>query len=180
MSTTKPKAPVGRSQAAFTVLELMVAMAIGSLLMAAVMALGLYAGRTMAAIVNYIDLNASSVNAGDQLTRDIRQSVRLTSFSTNSIVLDDGTNGPLTFSFSGGKLLRNQGSKTKTLLTGVNYGEFAMYQRTTISNSYNQYAATDTASCKALLVKWNCSRIIFGSTVNTESGKTKRIVIRKS
>jgi len=178
MSTIKtPRRPC---RAAFSLTELLIAMGISSLVVGTVMSMVLYAGKSMAALVNYADLNASGVKTLDQLSRDIRQSVKLTSFSTNTIVLDDGTNGPLTFTFSANKLLRQQGAKSTTLLTGVDYGEFAMYQRTTISNSYNQYVATNVSSCKTLVVKWNCSRTILGSKVNTESGKTARIVIRKN
>ena len=169
-----------REQAALTLIEMVMAMGISSLLLGLVIPLTLYAGKSFAALANYVDLNTKDINALDQLTHDVRQAVQLTSFATNRIGLDDGTNGPLTFSFTNGSLVKIEGGKTSTLLSGVDYGEFAMYQRTTISNSYNQYVATNVADCKEITVKWSCSRQLFGAKVNTENGQTARVVIRKN
>ena len=163
-----------------TLIEMMVSMTIGSIVSLGVASLIFYSTRTFAAMANYVDLNSSDVNTLDRLTYDIRQAVSLTSFATNKIVLDSGTNGTLTLSFTNSTLVRVLGTQTNTLLTGVDYGEFFMFQRTTISNSYNQYVAANVSDAKLIEVKWTCSRQITGSKMNTENGQTARIVIRKN
>jgi len=159
---------------------MLVAMGVGSLVLALVVPLALYAGKSLTGMANYVELNTGGVNTLDRLTYDIRQAVSLTSFATNRIVMDSGTNGTLTLEFTNSTLVRVLGTQTNTLLTGVDYGEFFMFQRTTISNSYSQYVATNVSDAKLIEVKWTCSRTIAGSKVNTESGQTARIVIRKN
>ena len=178
MCATRP-GPGGRRRA-FTLLEMLVALGIGSLVMALVVPLALFAGKSLTGMANYVDLNTSDVNTLDRLTYDVRQAVSLTSFATNRIVMDSGTNGTLTLSFTNGSLIRVLGTQTNTLLTGVDYGEFFMFQRTTISNSYNQYVATNVSAAKLIEVKWTCSRLVMGNKINTENGQTARIVIRKN
>jgi hypothetical protein len=97
------------------------------------------------------------------------------------IVLDDGTNGSLTFAFTTNKTLtRVEGSKTNTLLTEVDFGQFAIYQHALVSNSYDQVVAPDASTAKQVGVKWTCSRQIFGAKLTTDNGQTARIVIRKN
>jgi len=167
---------------AFTLIEMMMAMGVSALTLSMVAPFVLYSGKSFAAMANYADMNTTALNAIDRLSKEVRQTQGLTTFATNQIVLDDGTNGPLTYTFSTGTrtLSRVQGGTTTVLLREVDYGEFAMYQRTTISNSYSQYVAADAASCKLIDVKWTCSRQVFGLKINTEIGQAARIVIRKN
>lgn len=177
MCTTKAAGRTG----AFTLVELMLSMGIAGLVASVVLPLMLYSSRSFAVMANYTELNGDSVNALDQLTRDIRQVVSLTSFATNQISMDDGTNGTLTFKFSTtNTLVRIQGSQSRVLLRGVDYGKFSIYQRTTISNSWDQYTATDAADCKAIEVQWKCSRQVAGVSLTTENDQSARIVIRKN
>jgi len=170
-----------RRQSGFTLLEILVSIGIAGLILSLVMPLVIYSGKSFAGMANYVEMNANTVGAMDQLTRDIRQAVRLTSFATNQIVLNDSTNGSLTFTFAtNATFVRTQGSKTNVLLRGVSSGSFAMYQRTTVSNSYNQFAATNVMDCKLISVQWKCSRSNPGSATNSESDQSARIVIRKN
>jgi Tfp pilus assembly protein PilW len=163
-------------------MELMVAMGLSVLTLSMVAPFVLYSGKSFAAMANYADMNTVALNTIDRMTKEIRQTSGLTSFATNQIVLDDGTNGPLTYAFSTATrtLSRVQGGASTVLLRDVDSGEFAMYQRTTISNSYQQYVATAAAACKLIDVKWTCSRLVFGLKINTEIGQSARIVIRKN
>jgi hypothetical protein len=55
----------------------------------------------------------------------------------------------------------------------------AIYQRNSISNTYDQFPAADTNTCKLVQLSWICRRPIIGSTQNTESVQSAKIVIRK-
>lgn len=171
----------GRGARGFTLVELMVAMALAALLMMVVGTLALYSGRSFAALANYTDLDHASRNALDILTRDVRQTQRLSSFQTNELVFVDSDGQPLTFRYSAadGTFRRIKGGTSQLLLTECDYLKFSIYQRNPIGGTYDQYQAAAADTCKLIEVSWICSRQIFGKKVNTESVQTAKIVIRK-
>ena len=63
-------------------------------------ALSLYSGRSFAAIANYIEMETDSRNALDTLTKDVRQAIFLTGFTTNQLTFNDYDGQPLTFTYS--------------------------------------------------------------------------------
>lgn len=171
----------GRRARGFTLVELMVAMAVAALLMMVVGTIALYSGRSFAALANYTDLDHASRNALDILTRDVRQTQRLSSYQTNELVFVDSDGQPLTFRYSAadGTLRRIKGGTSQLLLTECDYLKFSIYQRNFIDGTYDQYDAATADTCKLIEVSWICSRQIFGKKVNTESVQTAKIVIRK-
>ena len=68
-----------------TLVELMVATGVGSIVLAAVMALSLFSARSFAALGNYVDLDIKSRTALDQMSSDIRQADKLTAASSTSL-----------------------------------------------------------------------------------------------
>ena len=68
----------------FTMVEFVVTLGLGGILLTVIAALTLYSGRSMAAMVNYVDLNQRSRMALDLMTRDIRQASRVLSFAETS------------------------------------------------------------------------------------------------
>jgi prepilin-type N-terminal cleavage/methylation domain-containing protein len=173
----------GRRARGFTLVELMVAMALAALLMMVVGTLALYSGRSFAALANYTDLDHASRNALDILTRDVRQTQKLSSFQTNELVFVDSDGQPLTYRYSAadGTFRRIKGGTSQLLLTECDYLKFSMYQRNPIGGEeYDVWWPALTAdTCKLIEVSWICSRQIFGKKVNTESVQTAKIVIRK-
>ena len=69
-----------------SLMEMLVAAAIGSLLLTAVAYLSLYSARSFVALGNYADLDQLSRNALDVMSRDIRQSKSLTALDRKSVV----------------------------------------------------------------------------------------------
>ena len=59
------KSRIARPARAFTLVEMMVAMALGSVVMTAVVSLSVYSARTFASLGNYTDLDLHSRNALD-------------------------------------------------------------------------------------------------------------------
>src|SRR5438094_9184677 len=70
---------------AMTLVELMVATGVGSIVLAAVMALSLFSARSFAALGNYVDLDIKSRQALDLMSQEIRQVDALTSYATNRL-----------------------------------------------------------------------------------------------
>src|SRR5512139_80774 len=95
-----PKARPG-----WTLLEMMIAVGLFSLVGMALMGTWMFSVKTMASMYAYAVLDANNRQAMDLLTREIRQSKRVLAYTTNSITVltanEDGTTGPrVTYRFS--------------------------------------------------------------------------------
>ena len=162
--------------------ELLVSISVGTIVVMALVALTVYSARSFATLANYVDLNAMGARAMDTLTRDIRQCVSLTSYSTNQLVFNDGTNAAsliFTYNPADRTLIRQQGGNTNILLTGCDALQFSIYQRTPLAGTYDQYPAATATNCKVVAVKWTCSRTLLGIRSTTETDEEAKVVIRK-
>ena len=171
-----------RNQRAMTLLEMMMAVSIGGLVLAAVSSLLFHTTRSFAAIGNYNDLDNASRNALDVLSRDVRQARGLTSFTTNQIRLQSNDSNVLIYTYSPFtlRLTRQVGTRPATvMLKECDYLNFAIYQRNP-SNGWTWYPVKSNllATTKLIDVSWKCSRQILGNKVNTESMQTAKFVIR--
>src|SRR6266550_5802325 len=148
-----PSVRVAKSHCrAFTLVEMMIAMGLGSMVIVVAMATTFYSSRSFATMTNYVELDRTSRNALDRMTSDIRQADKLTSFSTNQLVFqttdpNSGATNSLTYDYSPGNktLSRTLSGQTTVLLKGCDLWSPAMYQRNTITNSFDQYLVDDTS-----------------------------------
>ena len=158
--------------------EMMVAVGVGSLILMVMATVFMTSTRGFAAMSNYVDMDASSRNALDHMSQEVRQAGALTEFSsihlkfaasptqTNSfLVYDwDSTSGSLTE-------WKTSDSTTNTLLSGCDQFAFSLYD--------SSFAATTNLSQgKGLSVNWKCSRTILGQKSTTEDMQQALIVIR--
>src|SRR5258708_1285016 len=85
-----------------TLVELQIASAISVILFTAVLALAFYTARSFAAFTNYVDLDASSRNALDVMSTEIRQADLLTAASSTNLTFqttDAGTGAKHTLKY---------------------------------------------------------------------------------
>ena len=182
-----------------TLVELMIATGLGTVVLSAVMALTIFSARSFAAVTNYVDLDVKSRAAVDRMSQEIRQANGVTGYSTaqlptgqvitNRLVLSgagtDGTAYTLTYNYDPAKqtLIRMKvqsgATNTTDLLTSCYYFNFGMFQRNPVNGTYDQYPAADPSTCKLVQLYWICSRNILGKTANTESIESAKVVIRK-
>lgn len=180
--TPSTKATARRRQSGAFLSEYVITIALTALLALVLTSMALYSGRHFVAMANYTDLNNMSVRAMDTLTCDIRKCDGLTSYDTNKLVFNDGTNGlSLSFTYdpTNRTLVREQGGTTTTLLTGCDSLLFSIYQGTPLTGTYDQYPVATNTDCKVVAVKWTCSRTIFGTKATTETDEEAKVVIRK-
>jgi prepilin-type N-terminal cleavage/methylation domain-containing protein len=178
-----------RSQRGLTLAEMLLALAVGSIVMAALLGFSLYASKCFAAMTNYVDLEQKSQSALDNMTREIRETKMVTGFGTmswngrtitNSISFVDSDDLPLTYTYTNEVLLRDKNGAVSMLLTNCDYLNFQLFLRNPLGNgTTEQFAITQTTNTKLISVSWICSRTILGSRLNTESVQTAKIVIRK-
>src|SRR5437867_6294595 len=88
-----------------TLVELMVAIGVGSIVLAALMALTFFSARSFAAVTNYVDLDAKSRNALDKMSQEIRQTDGLATngYSTTQLIFtgtDPVTSNGYTLTFT--------------------------------------------------------------------------------
>jgi prepilin-type N-terminal cleavage/methylation domain-containing protein len=173
---------------AFTLVEMMVAIAVSGILLTALLTSSVYSSRSFAALENYVDLEQKSQIALDTMTKDIRQTIALSNYYTRTIngrlvtnVLSfmDWDGQPLTYSYTNNSLLKQKGGQDTTLLKNVDFLTFQVYQRNPVGGTYDQFTTSNAAMCKLVSVSWVCTRTILGSKMNSESVQTAKIVIRK-
>jgi hypothetical protein len=181
-----------RNLQASTLVELLMAVGVGSTLLTVIMSLVLYSARSYAALVNYVDLDNLSRNALDQMTMEIRQADRLVSGDATSMRyrFTNPTNALLSwevnyvYSPDSRTLARLQGLNRTVLLEECDFLEFSYFRRNPATNGFDLWLTAnpplvDPSICKAVQMRWICSRTIMQQAVNTESVQSARIVIRK-
>jgi len=169
-----------RSLSGMTLVEIMVATAVGSIALAAIMSLFLYSARSFVAMGNYADLDRASRNALDLMSREIRGTRSLSSFSATRLQFVDYDNTPLTYRYDSStrQLVREKASTNQTvMLQQCDFVEFHVSQRNP-SNNFTFYPTTTPSQAKLIDVSWRCSREVLGARVNTESVQTAKIVVR--
>jgi len=141
-----------------------------------------YTTQSFAAMYNYLDLDLTSQQAIDRMSKEVRGAMQLTAFASNDVSLLDANGNPLRYVYDAGAgtLLRVSGGQTNTWLTGCDSLQFSIYQHTPISNTFDCYDPAYVTNTKLLQVSWVCSRKILGAKVNTESAQSAKIAIRNN
>ena len=181
LTSIQNAAAANRSRQAMSLIEVLIAAAIATILFAAIGTLAVSTARSFVALGNYGDLDRASRAALDLLSRDVRQSRALTAYTPTQISLlaNDNTTLIYTYNSSTGKFTRQSGSNTKVLLSQCDYLNFNIYQRNPSNNwSWYPVASNLLSTTKLIDVSWKCSRKILGQKINTESVQTAKIVIR--
>ncbi|HXT10421.1 MAG TPA: prepilin-type N-terminal cleavage/methylation domain-containing protein [Candidatus Angelobacter sp.] len=165
---------------AFTLVEMLVTMAIGLVVGAAIVMLYFCVSRSFLTLDNYADMNQASQLALDKMSKDIRQAKQITAFTTNSITFSDVNGNPLEFSYDSNArtLSRISGGTTKTYLTNCDSLQFWIYQPVPMSNSFACYTPAYVTNARVVQITWACSRPIMGLKTTTESMESAQIAMR--
>jgi hypothetical protein len=176
-------------------IELMIALGLGSLVLAAVASLSLFGTRSSLAIVNYTDLDSKSRYALDVIGREVRQATAVLAIQTNAsaseyIRLTNAVRGvtvQITYNPNARTVtLTKTGQPDQVLLAQCDQWNLGLYQRTpwvTGTNilffpSTNTTGVLDLSVCKLVSLSWKCSRQILAQKVNTESVQAAQLVLR--
>jgi len=174
-----------RANRGWTLVEMMVAVAIFSVVGAAVGSLFFFSTQSFASMVNYNALDKENRIAMDKLTMELRQSKKVTAYSTNSIsfVNGDGFNITYLFSPSTRQMLRaSSDGSVQALLNDCSLLSFNLFQRNPSNAVYGIWpAATNNwqLTVKVLQLTWKTSRTLPNRAGNSENVQTALIVIRK-
>lgn len=175
------------SRRAFTLVEVLVAIAIGSLLLVAVLSLTFYSARSFAALTNYVDLDNYSRNALDHMTREIRQADRVMAGSDEHALhlrvhdVVSGADRSISYVYEPAAETLTRlvdGTVDRVLLHECYHLRFSYHQRNATSD-WEALPATTVESTKQVRIFWECGRMILGDRANTESVQSARVVLRK-
>jgi len=176
-----------------TLIELMVGVALSSIILAMSGSLYLFGSRSFVAMGNYTDLDAKSRYALDRMSHDIREATRVTAFQNSGTtkwltVTNAATGTATTYTWNATPrtlVCQKTGQPDQVYLPECDRWDFELYQRTPQSGgNYVFHPATDAhgvydlSICKLVNMTWKCSRTILGSKMNTESVQTAQVVLR--
>ena len=149
--------------------------------MAAIASLMVFGARSFLALSNYSELDGNNRITIDTMTRDLRECNRVIGCTASRLDIEDSGGTTISYNYSqgAGTLTRAKNGVTRTMLTGCDTISFNLGTRNPIGGTFAVVPTTDVNQAKVVNVSWNCSRLILGSKVNTESVQTARIVIRK-
>jgi prepilin-type N-terminal cleavage/methylation domain-containing protein len=176
-------------QRGYTLVEVMVAMGVGMLALAAVAATTLFCLRSFAGIYNYSDLNASSRLALDTMSREIRGASYVDDYQPSAShpfirVVNTNTPSWITNTFTwdpGDQTLTwdKTGEMTNwTLLTKCTNWTCTLLERYPSNNYSFPDIAPKPGACKIVDVRWSCFRTILGIKMNSETEQGAQIVLR--
>jgi hypothetical protein len=160
----------------------MIASALGVIVLGVITTMSFYTARSFASLDNLADMDNESRVALDKMTREIRQASSLASHSQTSMVFNLNAGGPLQYTYLRGaeEVRQTKGSEVSVLLTGCKGVRFDVFQRNSLSGTFNQFPnITATNQAKVIQVAWTCSREIMGSEENIIDIQSAKIVIRK-
>ena len=158
----------------------MVAMAIGSLLIGAVVSVSVSSSRSLASLFNVVNLNEANRLALDQMSRELRQARYVSDLGTNELTFVDWDDQKVIYRYvpSDRALLRSKNGVDQVLLTGCDDLTFRLFQRTTTAGSFKQTVAATATGRKVVSVNWTCSRDIMGMKANEETVQSAKIILR--
>ena len=167
----------------FSLVEMMMALGIFSLVGGAVAMAYVFSLRSFQALSNYAQLDQQNRMAMDMITREIREANSIVSYKNGNnaqISLVDGNGGNITYSFSkaGKTMSRTSNGVAQVLLQNCSLINFNLGMRPPATN-YGYYSTTNVNLAKMVDLTWRTSMVLPNSVTNSENIQTARIVVRK-
>ena len=167
--------------AAFTLIEVMIATAVASIVGVVIAGFIMFSVRSFASMANYTEMNQDSQLALDKMFKDIRQAKSLTGYTSNKLTFVDVNGNTLKFKYdpTTGDLSRISGNQTSVLLSNCTSLEFWAYQPILVSNSFYCYTAAVATNARVIQVTWSSSgRFLRNQKTGTENTESAEIVMR--
>jgi len=179
-------------QRGMTLVEVLVASGISSIVIAIVAVLIVFAARSFAALANYQSLDQASSQAADQMSREIRAATSVVNFKNTGSprwIVFANTNASPSYTIryewtDADRTLtakRSDQADTDVLLQGCERWDFLFQQRTPLPGPQFGFSTNmvNQAECKLVTMTWKCVRNVNSTALlNTESVRTAQIVMR--
>jgi len=162
-----------------TLVELMVTVALGTMILLGVTALYLFGLKSFTSMANYSELSGKSRHASDVITRDIRGASAVTGWTPEKLVLHIGVTD-VTYNYDDdvGILTRTYPGHTNVLLNGVKSLTFSLYERPATGAAYEQFPAASPSTAKLVGFHWACSRRVYGTEKSSQNVEAAIVKLR--
>jgi type II secretory pathway component PulJ len=168
-----------KRRAGFTLVEVIVGMALGMLVLTAVASIYLFSLTSYASMANYAELNAKNRMASDIISRDIRSASSVASMTPSQLVLHFAkTNVTYTYDSDLATLTRLQFGQPRILLENVDFLSFYLYQRPLTNSAYEQFPTATPATAKMVAFEWSCSQRVYRSVKTSSSHQAAIVELR--
>ena len=174
--------PSKSRQAAFTLVELMVAAAVSTVVLGAMLSFYLSSNRSFSYLTNHTLMEQQNSYTMDTLSKQIRRARHLTAYTTNSVTFTDYDTNTLQFIYSSTTktLARVKQGQTNILLTDCTSLQFQMYTDKLQTNTFDVTTiATNITQCQVVGVSWTCAKSSLNIS-NYEQMQCAKILMRNS
>jgi type II secretory pathway component PulJ len=166
-------------RAGLTLIELIVGVALGTLVLTAVASIYLFSLTSYASMANYADLNAKNRMASDTISRDIRSASSVAGMTASQLVLRlPKSDVTYTYDPDEATLTRSQFGESRTLLENVDYLGFYLYQRPPTNSVYEKFPVATPATAKMVAFEWSCSQRVYRSVKTSSSHEAAIVELR--
>jgi prepilin-type N-terminal cleavage/methylation domain-containing protein len=168
---------LSKAASGMTLVEMMVAIAVGSLVLMFMTVVFAGSAKCFVATGNYVSMNCSSRNALDRMTREMRRAGTLTGFTTNRLEFAPygTTNAVLVYEWDPNTRhvteWQTGNAQTNILLTDCDSLAFTLYKSTLAPTA-------NISEGKAIGVTWKSSRTILAKKLTSEDMQQALIIIR--
>lgn len=170
---------------AFSLLEMLVAVGIFSVVGASVGTAYLFGLRSFQGLSNYAKLDKQNRQAMDLITKEIREAYGVLDFKNGSsayITILDGNTNTIKYSFNNSAQTMSRytnGTLDKVLLQNCSLVKFHLGMRPGKTNTWGYYQTTNVNDAKVVDLTWKTGIQLRTGLTNSENIQTAQIVIRK-
>ena len=166
---------------AYTLVEMLTATAVASLVFVAVGHMSFYGSRSFAKIVTTVETDQEVRIALERISDDVRRASGIAHFSPKQLIVNNhGTQVTYEYRPDYKSLTRKDGTNAvEIILSNCKNLVFHLYQRRPVGESFELIPAKFPAEGKVLQVEWSCSREIPSLKKSLETTKSARVVIRE-
>jgi len=163
-----------------TLVEVMVGVAIGSLILAAIALFSFHAAHSSASAVNYVGLSSQNRYAVDAMSKRLRQATEVTAYSPDEItVMVHGRSVRYHYDPLARSVREEVSGRSRVLLEGVDAFRFEIFQRNALAGSFEQVApAASPQVAKLIQMSWQTSRTTSVIPTQTDGVVSLRVALR--
>lgn len=167
-------------QSGMTLVEVMVGVAIASLVFAIVAVFSFHAARGSASAVNYVGLASQNRMAVDVMSKKLRQASAITAFGPGEITaMLNGRSVRYYYDARTRSVMEEAGGRSRVLLEGVDAFGFELYQRNAVAGSFEQVPAGGSPrAAKLVQMNWRTSRTTSVLPTQTDRVVSVRVALR--
>jgi Tfp pilus assembly protein PilW len=173
----------------WTLVEMMIVVALCTLMLASIAAVSIFMARTLDATANYAELDRQSRIALDKLSSDIRQCGGLTNFSATGLWFTNQNGSMLAYTWDTAAQTLNYTNEADAsggvLLKGCTYWKTAEFTHDPAPNTTMTFLSlpstnvfAQAALTKVIVIDWVCKKTNYLTLTDSESVQTAKIVLR--